>query len=88
MSWSSKSQEKRKKEPVRGGGSVWKDTATYLRTAMASSMVLASTDPSSRTLLLMFSSKGTSRCVFSFSPAQGGRKGGAVTLKPSPCKIL
>lgn len=36
-------------------------TATHLRTAMASSIVLASTVPSSSTLRLMFSSKGTSR---------------------------
>lgn len=35
--------------------------ANYLRTAMASSIVLASTVPSSRTRLLMFSSKGTSK---------------------------
>lgn len=66
-----KSQAKHKKKPVLGEGAparisheksdTLKESAAYLRTAMASSMVLASTEPSSSALLLMFSSKGTSR---------------------------
>lgn len=71
-----KSQSKHKKQPVLGEGASTRisrkgsntfkgehhyDMVTHLRTAMASSIVLASTDPSSSTRLLMFSSKGTSK---------------------------